>query len=159
MAVTCDICGREDIFAVIMLEGAKMVACRGCARSGKMLYRIDEDVEDMPIAPKQSIKPRFADEYEVIEDYGARIKDAREKAGMKIDELAGLVNEKASYINSVEQQKLTLTIPAARKLENVLDIKLVEKLKEETSASSHSTPKKFNEPTLGDMFVSKKENE
>ncbi|MFH0869112.1 MAG: helix-turn-helix domain-containing protein, partial [archaeon] len=70
-----------------------------------------------------SIKPG-AEEI-VVEDFGKLIAHARQKAGLKQDELALKINEKLPVVQAAESGR-RLDIMLARKLAKFFGIKLVE---------------------------------
>lgn len=156
MKLSCDICGRPEAKAVVLIEGAKMVACGRCAYSNKVLYRLDEDEEGRTIELKPSKRGRMEESEEVIEGYGKAIKKARERMGVKIAVIAEKINEKASYLDAIENERLTPTFLVARKLEKELGIKLIQKVVEEVPGSTTLKSGKFSEPTLADALVVQK---
>jgi putative transcription factor len=154
MKLSCDICGRPDARAVILVEGAKMVACAGCVRMGKILYRLDEGEESETLAIK--MRPRSAgpmeESEEVVEGYGRIIKKARDKAGLKLEVIAEKINERESYVDAIENGRMKPPLAVARKLERELGVKLVEKVVQEEPTESKPSGR-FSEPTLGDMLA------
>jgi putative transcription factor len=156
MKLSCDVCGRDDVRAVILIEGAKMVACGSCARSNKILYRLDENEEGHTVELKPKRKGPMDSSEEVVEGYGLIIRKAREKSGLKISVIAEKINEKESYLDAIENERLTPTFLVARKLERELGIKLIEKVTEEIVGGDVKRSGKFSEPTLGDALMSAK---
>ena len=147
----CDICGKSSVRAQIMVEGAKLLACAACMKSGKILHRFNGGE-----APQTSWQPPSAVESseEIIEGFGKTIRDARERIRLPLAVIAERIKEKESYLNAIEHERLMPTIEVARKLEKELGIKLVEKVQ---SVSTSSRPiKGFSEPTLADMLGAKK---
>jgi len=63
---------------------------------------------------------------EVAQDYDARIRQAREAAGLSQSELAGQLNEKASLIRKLEQGDMLPSDSVQTKIERELDIDLTE---------------------------------
>ncbi|MEK6807692.1 MAG: helix-turn-helix domain-containing protein, partial [Nanoarchaeota archaeon] len=61
----------------------------------------------------------------VVENFGKLISQARQKAGMKQEELASKMNEKIAVIHAAEQGK-RLDLALARKFEKALGIRLTE---------------------------------
>jgi len=150
----CDICGKGPVRAQILVEGARMLACGGCMRSGKVLHRFDEEgiVEHKPgPAAVESTE-------EMIEGYGKIIKDAREKAGIPMAVVAERIRERESYLQAVEHERLMPTLEVARKLERELGIKLVEK-SQSVAGPAANNPKSYSPPTLADMIDTKKKKE
>ncbi len=152
MELSCDICGSKHIKAQILLEGAKLLACSRCMKSGKIIhyFRDDETSEGplRPMPPKHLPKSAATDE-EIIENWGEVIRKARQKAGLTIEELASRIMEKGNYMHAIESGRIMPTLDTARKIEKELKIKLIEK--PEVGGPSTSSAKGFQEPTLGDM--------
>ncbi|VVC03862.1 Helix-turn-helix [Candidatus Bilamarchaeum dharawalense] len=154
----CDICGNGPVRAQILVEGAKMLACSRCMRSGKILMRLDDDDEGEPIV--RSIPTTMESSEEIVEGYGKIIIAAREKLGLPIAVVAERLKEKESYLHAIEHERLAPTMEVARKLEKELGIKLVEKVAGTMSpALSKPSSKNFQPPTLGDMIDAKKKKE
>jgi putative transcription factor len=153
--VSCDICGRSDARAVILVEGAKMVACGNCMRSGKVLYRLNEEIEGdaEPVLTKRG--PMEQSE-EIVEGYGKKMRAARDKMGLKLAIVAEKINEKESYLDALETQRMFPTFEVAKKLERELGIKLIEKIANEMVSGSSVSKSRFSEPTLGDVLVTPK---
>ncbi len=61
---------------------------------------------------------------EGMEGYGRKIKEARERAGLKQAELAKRINEKQSLLRKIENEEIIPTDEVRRKIERVLDISL-----------------------------------
>ncbi|HSB46727.1 MAG TPA: multiprotein-bridging factor 1 family protein [Candidatus Bilamarchaeum sp.] len=148
----CDICGRSPVRAQILVEGAKMLACGSCMRSGKVLHRFDPDSPEAPQLPPPSAMETSE---EIVEDYGRLIRSRREKLGLPLSVVAERLKEREPFLNAIENGRLAPTLEVARKLEKELGIKLVEKVQSSLTPSS-SPSKSFTPPTLGDMIETKK---
>ncbi|MFN7991335.1 MAG: multiprotein-bridging factor 1 family protein [Candidatus Micrarchaeia archaeon] len=149
----CDICGRAPVRAQILVEGAKMLACASCMRSGKVIQRFE--VEG-PASPSVSGAPAVIEaSEELVEGYGRKITNARERAKLPLSVVAERIREKESYLNAIEHERFMPTIEVARKLERELGIKLVEKVSATVSPDS-GAGKRFTEPTLADMLADSK---
>jgi len=156
MKLSCDICGRPDARAVILIEGAKMVACGGCMRNAKILYRLDEPGEEGGVRMKPVARGPLEESMEIVEDCARRVKNARDKAGLKLAVIAEKINEKESYLDAIENGRMAPTLEVARKLEHELGIKLTEKAAQEVSMEAPKQSGRFSEPTLADMLVAGK---
>ena len=158
MKLSCDICGRPDVRAIILVEGAKMAACGGCMRTGRVLYRLDEGEGEAEVAKLRQMSRTgpMEESEEVVEGCGAIIKKARDKAGLKLEIIAERINERESYLDGIENGRMAPTLPVARKLEKELGIKLVEKVVREVTTETRPSSGRFSEPTLGDMLVPEK---
>ncbi len=154
----CDICGKAPVRAQILLEGAKLLACARCMKSGKVIHRFYEEEEGMPVM----VQPRpsgLESGEDIVEGYGKIIKNARERASLPLAVVAERVSEKESYLNAIENERLRPTVEVAKKLEKELNIKLVEKVEQSTAASAAPSGKAFSEPTLADLLSEKKKKE
>lgn len=151
----CDICGKAPVRAQILVEGAKMLACGSCMRSGKVLFRFDEGSSGPPAPAPSSVETSE----EIVEGYGRIIRGARERMKLPLSVVAERIKEQENYLNAIENGRLTPTMEVARKLEKELGVKLVEKTQSAVGGPSGSTPKTFTPPTLGDMIEAKKKKE
>ena len=151
--LSCDICGATPIRAQILLEGAKLLACGRCAKSGKILhYFRDEEEAERPHAMSGPPPKSIGQEEEVVEGFGEIIRKARQKKKITIEELGLKIQEKANFLHAIETERLKPTVPVAKKLEKELGIKLIESSSGRVSASELGQGKKqFQEPTLGDF--------
>ncbi len=173
--VDCDICGKKGVSFIIEVEGAKMAVCPRCAYHGKIIHSLGtgEKEEEAPVKMDYSTPKQFRMEEEIVDGYGRKIRRARENTkisyeevneygkkekktrGMTIEELAKKVNEKASWLDRVENERMEPNPAEAKKLEKALGIKLVEKVE----VSITPTPKGGGgktELTLFDMMEMQK---
>ena len=169
----CEICGKKEAVFLVLVEGAKMLSCKSCAYYGKILHSLEEGIGEEP-QKEAAVPVSMRVEEDIVEGYGKSIRKAREaakieeetyddegkkirrKRGMTIEELAKKVNEKASYLDKVENERIRPTLEVARKLEKALGIKLIEKVKE--SAVEYKEKGK-KELTLMDMMEMQKKRE
>ncbi len=156
--LSCDICGKENVKAIILLEGAKLLACGSCMRSGRIIQRLDQ-VDSGPLIREKPLQRGMEESREIVEDYGRRIKNARDKAQLPIAVVAERIKETESYLDAIENQRIMPTFEVARKIEKELDIKLIEQVDNNTSASVVTKAKRFSEPTLADILLSQKEED
>ncbi|MBW2992575.1 multiprotein bridging factor aMBF1 [Candidatus Woesearchaeota archaeon] len=149
-------CGKEiEDYYRARIEGTILNVCENCVKFGKI-------IESVKSAPKEEIKEQQKAEKppepeiveELVEDYAQRIKNKREKLGLKQEDLAKKINEKESIIQKIESGHFTPSIKLAKKLERFLEIKLIEEVEESGLVVAHkaSSGEGF---TLGD-FVRKK---
>ncbi|MEM4554954.1 MAG: multiprotein-bridging factor 1 family protein [Candidatus Anstonellaceae archaeon] len=139
----CEICGEGQAEYLILLEGAKLKVCKECSTSGKILQGP---------APKPSLQAKqlmLKEELEVVEGYGKLIAEARRHLGLPIEVLAERLNEKASFLERIENEKTLPDEKLCRKLEKELGIKLLTSTTEASSATV-SAPKASL--TLGDIL-------
>jgi putative transcription factor len=157
MKLSCDICGRPDARAIILIEGAKMMACGGCMRSGKVLHHLgSDDEENKEILKSQSARAiSMGESEEIVEGFGKIIRKARDKIGLGIGVIAERINERESFIDAIENERLAPTLEIARKLQRELGIKLIEKVEKEVTTEIQKKGK-FSEPTLADALFFEK---
>ncbi len=127
----CEICGREISWGyLIEIEGARLVACADCAERGVIIRK----VWDRPLADRKK-KTVSTDEEKkevvLVEDYGQRIREGRERVGMTLEELAKRLHVREGYLHKVEEEELVPTDDLAKKLEKALHIKLFEEISED----------------------------
>ena len=125
----CEICGKEtNIIYVVEVEGAVMNVCAECSKGKKVTDKIDLSRQEKKVAKAAKEKEK---ESEVIEHYGEAIRKAREKLGLPLNVLAERINEKASTLLRIEEEKTLPTDKVIKKLEKELGIKLLEEKKVE----------------------------
>jgi len=116
----CEICGKDTNLVKAIIEGTELNVCSNCSKFGSVIK----------IAPKFVPKPKKIvveqPEEELVENYGEIIKNARERLGLKQEELALRLNEKHTLIHKWECNELKPTIETAKKLEKFLGIKLMQ---------------------------------
>ena len=101
--------------------------------------------------PKKKPETKVEITQEIIQDYTAKIRQAREKLGLTHEDLAKKINEKTSVIGKLETGKIQPSNILATKLEHALKIKLLTPITEEKAAIL--APKTANrEVTLGDLI-------
>ncbi len=139
----CEICGAEtDTLYEIEIEGTTMLACSVCAKGKHLTGRVvhegkPAEAEEKPA--NATVMPSGNMEDELIDNYGAVIKSARESLGLPIKVLAEKISEKASTLLRVEEQKTLPSDKLVKKLEKELGIKLTRHVPA-SSASSLSKP-------------------
>lgn len=150
----CEICGRHEARFIVLLESAKMSACPGCARGGKVLLTL----EDPLASARKASTPSFAvstqkSEEEIVEDYARCLRAGRAKSGLSLLQLSHKVGEQETYLHSMEQGRVSPTLNAARKLERALGIRLIVK----EAVGGTGGPAGRNQPlTLADILGSQK---
>jgi putative transcription factor len=162
VVLNCDLCGKPGQLFKVELEGSKIVACEDCAKYGKILYEVKQEVPKASKSPKSGVHtsvssaPKAPETIQlIVKDFPAKIKNAREKKGLKQEDFAKLINEKESLLHHLEAGKMEPNMELAHKLEKALGIKLIEEI---TLEPEEKTDKlKANGPmTLGDLINIKK---
>lgn len=141
----CEICGAEieGKAQYIAIGSSKLRVCKTCARYGTA---VTEDAEaQAQVKTKTSVgseqakqaqltqaKRRLYEQMdheieeglEIDDDYGRKIKEAREKAGLKQAELALRINERQSLLRKIEHEEIMPTDAVRKKIERLLKISL-----------------------------------
>ncbi len=150
--MNCEMCGAEtDRLTKIKVDGAVLNVCQSCAKFGnpveeKKFNKISENITiKFPekkinvvtykkpfrkVAPKKSKNNRTNNDIEnleLVDDYGYIIKNKREQLSMTQEDLAKKILERKNVLSNIERGELMPNIATARKLEKVLNIKLLEK--------------------------------
>jgi putative transcription factor len=155
----CDLCGTETSKTTrVEVEHVEMSVCSGCSKYGKRLPPKPKPKPVMSDDQKKKVFEKVVHQRELVqvlvEDYAKIIKDAREKIGFKQVELAKKLNERESVIQGIEQGRLEPSMEFARKLEKMLEIKLIqEHVEEHKQKFKASGSSKF---TLGDFIKVRK---
>ncbi len=144
----CEICGKKIVGKPVKtkIESSMMLTCNECSKFGKVQREPPKPRKPRPV--RRSPKFREPSE-EVVEDYNNLIRESRERKGWTREVLAEKVYEKASVVNRVESGKMVPDIKLARKLEKILDIKLIEKT--ENGKQEDLGPAARRGATIGDI--------
>jgi putative transcription factor len=157
----CEVCGCRiggKPFNVI-IEGARLTVCGECAKHGKICY--DEPKPKLTFAKPKARpvmlraqpkpKPPSVDtSLELVEDYGVKIRKAREQLGLSHEELGKKISEKESVLRKIETRKMAPNNLLITKLEHALKIKLLVPISEEKIPQIPKSPNR--ELTLGDLM-------
>jgi putative transcription factor len=153
----CETCGKPIKEGKrVKLEGSVVVTCSECAAYGVIVgdVRREEKKVVKPSPPKEQVKVELPVETEtLVEDYNVRIRDARERRGMKQEDLAKALNEPVSLIHRLESGKFEPGDALIRKLQHHLGVKLIEKSGGLAALIKRGDSKEL---TLGDVVVVKK---
>ena len=137
----CEICGAEIAGKPvhIAIGSSKLRVCHICSRYGAVV--VDDPsalARRSPVSlvseqsyqakARQRLYEQMDHELEeglgIAEDYGRKIKEARERAGLKQEDLAKQINEKHSILRKIENEEIIPTDEVRAKLERVLKISL-----------------------------------
>ncbi len=138
----CEVCGKTLFGVPIIVEiaGHQATTCPVCARRirGEQLRMIQKKRVEAPqikptpqktekIRKRTRTKPieKAPREYELVDDFGARIKKAREGLGLKVEHVAKAINIKTSTLSKIEAGKIVPSYDVARALEKTLDVKII----------------------------------
>ena len=117
---TCELCGSSGNLIKAIVEGSLLNVCEKCSRFGRAIV----------VKQEQKIRPIKQNTIDIVNvinpEYPKLIKEAREKFGLKQEDLAKKLDEKLSIIHKLETGHLQPTILLAKKLEKLLNISLIE---------------------------------
>ncbi len=139
----CELCGKDATFLrKVTVEGVQLQVCTECAKFGIESKKEEPKEEKGPrpiIARRLEVrekrgKPRdvysSGEKEEIVEDFGAVIRKAREKKGLSQKDLAMKINERVTILSKVEAGQMRPDDRFVAKLEKELGIKLQEKVAE-----------------------------
>ncbi len=170
--VYCEMCGRpvrRRDARIVYIEGAKLILCPECY--SKVVKRdVSSELTNLkterktPATSRARPKPRtsprpkrnYIENVEVVPDYSERVRKARERLGWSQRVLAEAIGEGENVIKRIEAGRLTPSVDQARKLERVLNIKLLEPIVENSSLPQTFSNKFPTELTLGDIAALRK---
>lgn len=168
----CEVCGHK-IYGKpyrVIIEGAKLTVCGECSKHGKIVWEEQKPKLQM-LTPKTAFQPlkiqskkqpeiTIDTTQELIENYGLKIRHAREKLGISHEELGKKINEKISTLKKVETEKMKPDNVLTAKLEHALKIRLLVQTSEEKIPQTKIPKPVSGELTLGDLVkLNKKDKE
>lgn len=116
---SCELCGQDtDSTKKVKIEGAKLSVCSSCAEMGKEVSTQTKKKKTKTTATNRNNQKVLAN------DYGKKIKQARESEQISVKELSDELNEKKSLISKLEKQDLKPDRTLASKLSERLGIDL-----------------------------------
>jgi len=149
---SCEICGaKKEALYKVKVEGTEVNCCKDCAKYGKIIATPEDTMkkeEKIKVVPEKPVI-----EETIVSDYSNKIKQVREKSGLTYEEFAKKYNIKLSLLKGMEQGKMIPDLKLAKRLQNELNIKLIE---EQAEVSGPVSFKKLEGATIGDVIKIKK---
>jgi len=160
----CEVCGREILGQPQrrIIEGAKLTVCGRCAAFGKSDWSPTRTVPVGPAPtplgqrnpiPRTPRPPRndvdSIEQSELIEEYGAQIRKARQRLGLTEKDLAMKMQEKESVVKKLEKEELTPDNKMIAKIRRVLGLNLVEHIEAQKAGI---VAKPTGAKTIGDVL-------
>jgi putative transcription factor len=141
----CEMCGKDTKLFRTLIEGSEMMVCRECTKYGIILP------EKVAVRIKRSV-PYSKDVFdemkkELVEGWGSKIKEARERKGLTREQLGAKIGEKTITIAKIENEELRPPDETVKKLEKFLEINLFCEV-----GSVPLKPKNVKAVTLGDLI-------
>jgi len=140
--VYCEICGRpiEGEPIPVEVDKAVLYVCRSCAAQyGK---RTTQQQPQAAVQKKPAPRPKPAAprppplEVELVENFGAVIRRARENLGLSREALAAMLGVKETVLRRIEAGQLQPDLALAKRLERALGVRLLVEAAEEGVAKS-----------------------
>ncbi len=157
--MTCELCGKDVSHTfTVEVEGSEMEVCESCKGYGKEVISSEKsDQTTKEVLQRIKDKKRSASSSggyeEQIEElalnYPERIREARLENDFTQEDLAKQINEKKSVIAKLEREDMRPSESLREKLENVLNIKLTEKIESSTTTQTKKTDEGL---TIGDLI-------
>ena len=162
--MNCEVCGRQIVGKPYkaVIEGAKMVVCGKCAKLGSAYWeerpqrRVKKTAKPLPriSVSRKKQPPALAEALELVDDFGLRIRRAREGMELSHEDLGRKIGEKVSVLRKIESGKMTPDHRLAEKLQHALKVKLLVPPSEpKAPLAALSQPR---EATLGEVVLLKK---
>lgn len=148
--VNCEMCGRRgEQLSYSVIEGVKLQVCSKCAGFGKFAGNVVSNVVKEDDSRKFEFNRKDEEDEElVVEDFASILRNKREKLGLSQKDFAMKINEKESFVASLENGKTSLSLETAKKLEKLLHVVLVFKQK----AVHLGKTEKMGAITIGDLL-------
>jgi putative transcription factor len=146
----CEICGKKtsDVY-IVNVEEVELRVCTKCAQGKKIVSKVLEKGAKQGLQ-KNYQRERKNDFEQLIEDYGAAVKQARESMKLPIKVLAEMLNEKETFLLRIEEEKAKPSEELRKKLEKALAIRLTEVAGTETENTGSRGG--GDKATLGDFM-------
>jgi len=165
----CEVCGRRIIGPPYRanIEGANMLVCNECAKLGSIVWEAKTEPRMKKVArrmPTPMLPPRtqpplsVTETLDLVDGFGTKVRQAREKMSLTLQGLGKKINEKVSVLRKIESGKMTPDNLLAEKLEHALRIKLLVPVSE-PKVPAKALGARPASPTLGEIAQVKKERE
>jgi len=167
----CEMCGEtvRGTPKLVRVEGAELQVCSKCEKYGTEVQQARRTDLKIPArgpaakpastsagAPAQTWHKRDMFDFmggEVVDDYAVRIRNARMEKGLSQKDLAMQMKEKEHLIKKIENAELIPEDNVRKKLEKVLEIRLIDAPIE--AEVEKKVPGSLT-PTLGDLTIIRK---
>ncbi|HLD05037.1 MAG TPA: multiprotein bridging factor aMBF1 [Candidatus Nanoarchaeia archaeon] len=143
----CDMCGNAKTEAVCSIEGSELTVCGPCSKYGQLVRRVSQQ-------PFPRKKPVIHERVEKVEDiatnFSQLIRKSRESLKMTQEDFAKKIQEKVNTLHKWETGHLKPDLQTAKKLERMLNIKLVTSVSNQEEKIDHKS--KSVGLTIGDIL-------
>ena len=148
----CESCGKkieDDQEYLVLIEGAKLLVCKECSLLGKILKY--PSVSQAKKEERSLGSSALKEEYELVDNFGQKIYQARQKLKIPLAVLAERLSQKESFLERIEKEKTIPPLDLVKKIEKELGITLLVE-SSVASASFDYSSKKTSDITLGDII-------
>jgi putative transcription factor len=152
---TCEMCGTEAKLQEAIVEGSMLKVCNRCSSFGTAV-EVKKEVAGVRGGGKRVPRKIYVEEPVdfVMEGAGRIIKESREEKELTQGQFAGMVGIKESMVHKIETSLQKPDLPTAKKIERILDIKLIEGYKDSENKVQFNLDDK--DLTIGDLLKFKK---
>jgi len=139
--------------------------CGNCAKLGSVYWEAKTEPKLKKVAkrlPQPILAPRkqppisVAETLELVDNFGAKVRQAREKMGLSHEDLGKKISEKVSVLRKIESGKMAPDNLVVEKLQHALRLKLLVPVSE-PKVPPKALASKPAISTLGDIAQVKKE--
>jgi putative transcription factor len=160
----CEMCGKKVATRRYMVDRTVMNLGIECSKYGTPLdapapigtqAAIQQGLERRATRMTgKSVYGGEAEQWVLVEDFGARVHKAREAKGLTHDQLGNKVSARVPELKQIESNKLRPSDDLARRLEKELGIQLVERVQEAPSGllGAGKKPASGAGLTIGDLL-------
>ena len=133
------------------------MVCGECVKLGSIHWetrapqRRRRVVKPSPRISKRKPPPTITEALELVDDFGSRVRQGREKLGLSHEDLGRRIGEKVSVLRKIESGKMAPDHRLANKLEHALQVKLLAPISELKVPSGGLPPPR--EVTLGERLI------
>ncbi len=122
----CEVCGNPGASIPINLDGNRLIACKDCASLGVKAEEPLPKAQIVSLAKKLGPRHDTFEDFQFVPGFGQKIKAARQKKNLTVEELALALAEKESFLHKLEAEKGIPNMALAKKIEKFLGIKILE---------------------------------
>lgn len=147
----CEVCGKPIVGGGhrVIMDGAELLVCDDCfmklTRSGRAVP-VTAKPREVKLKPRRQAKEEVL---EVVDNYPDIIRGARESKGWTQAALAQRLKVSEALIKKIESGKYKPTVELARKIEALLNVKLLQPI--ESEGEGEEPPE--DALTFGDVAV------
>ncbi len=140
----CEMCGKNvPKTQKIRIEGSVLQLCDSCSRFGKPVDPVKKPATPVIIETRRPERPSTGyiprqrkvqrprgndlEELFVVPEYASIIREARSKLEWTQEDLASKLLEKKNVLSKIERGELQPDMKLAKRIEKLLDVKILEK--------------------------------